>query len=221
MKKLCWVLATLLLVALLCGCSSPTTSNVQQTKTSAPTSVPKDTPLNDITPDSSYTASGSGDKLIKDISFDGSISVLHLVSKGSRNIVVWYHDSTGGKDLLVNEIGKYDGYTLIDDKGPGTLEIKASGQWTVDVRKLGSTSAASFQGKGDFIVPIFKTSTNAWKITCDGKSNFIVKQYSDSGSDLLVNEIGKYSGEVMSDVDKGVLSFFEIQSDGNWTISPL
>jgi hypothetical protein len=48
-----------------------------------------------------------------------------------------------------------------------------------------------------------------------GSSNFAVHAYSDSGADLLINEIGKYGGEVL--LPSGTL-VVEINADGAWTM---
>jgi len=49
-----------------------------------------------------------------------------------------------------------------------------------------------------------------------GDSNFVVNNYPLSGTyDLLVNEIGNYSGEQILDPD-----VMQIQADGEWQILP-
>jgi hypothetical protein len=51
-----------------------------------------------------------------------------------------------------------------------------------------------------------------------GQDNFVVTGYSDSGgSDLMVNEIGNYAGQVPLADDSVLLG---IQSDGAWGIAP-
>jgi hypothetical protein len=57
----------------------------------------------------------------------------------------------------------------------------------------------------------------------EGKRNrdfnafFVVRAYSSSGADLLVNEIGPYLGEVLLG---GGTYFLEVIADGAWTIAP-
>jgi hypothetical protein len=55
----------------------------------------------------------------------------------------------------------------------------------------------------------------ASRITHNGNSNFAVWSFGEAGQDLLVNEIGSYSGEVLW--PSGTL-LVEITADGKWTI---
>jgi hypothetical protein len=51
-----------------------------------------------------------------------------------------------------------------------------------------------------------------------GHGNFIVKAFgSDSGETLLVNEIGRFSGEEVVPSDTAVIT---IGADGDWSIKP-
>jgi hypothetical protein len=52
------------------------------------------------------------------------------------------------------------------------------------------------------------------KVTHRGSSNFVVRAYGDS-QELLINEIGKYSGEIL--IPSGTLAL-EIEADGPWTV---
>ena len=63
-----------------------------------------------------------------------------ITHNGSSNFIVYLHDDAGNRDLLVNEIGEYNGTVLVpvgDDSffdnspGPATLEVKADGAWTI------------------------------------------------------------------------------------------
>ncbi len=55
------------------------------------------------------------------------------------------------------------------------------------------------------------------KITHRGSSNFIVKAYTADSGELLVNEIGNYSGEQIMPAGTVLV---EILADGAWTITP-
>ena len=48
-----------------------------------------------------------------------------------------------------------------------------------------------------------------------GTANFVVIVYGASGRDLLVNEIGAYSGSV---IVRGDAMILEIKADGNWSV---
>lgn len=182
--------------------------------TAAPTPTPEPTPAPTPT-----VFEGKGDKILEDINLNGQMCTVHFTTKSSRHTAVKFHPASGSYDLLVNTVDPYDGYTLIMESG--RLEITCSGSWTVEIAPLSTTDQTSFSGKGDFVTPILKAPVDAWKITHSGKSNIIVKQIGSTDSDLLVNDIGAYEGEVISTISAGENCLFEIQADGAWTIEPL
>lgn len=49
---------------------------------------------------------------------------------GSSNFAIESHSADGDRDLLVNEIGSYDGTVRMSDAV--ALEINADGNWTID-----------------------------------------------------------------------------------------
>lgn len=162
---------------------------------------------------------GSGDKVVDNINLpSGHIYTLHFINSGSRNFIVHSYDSTDYSDLLVNEIGHYDGVVLLLAKYPIVLGVESSGNWTVDIESLESADQSSFSGRGDFVTPIISCSTSVWRFAHSGSSNFIVKAYTTGGYDLLINEIGSYSGEKYVQIPSGSNLFFAITADGDWTI---
>lgn len=178
------------------------------------------TPTAEPTPAPTPTVfEGKGDKILEDINVNGQMCTVHFTTKSTRHTAVKFHPASGSYDLLVNTTDPYDGYTLISDSG--RLEITCNSSWTVEITPLGTTDQTSFSGKGDFVTPIFTAPSDAWKITHSGKSNIIIKQIGSSGSDLVVNEIGTYDGEVISTVSAGERCVFQITADGEWTIEPL
>lgn len=119
-------------------------------------------------------------------------------------------------DLLVNEIGTYSGTHLIDirnDENTTTVEVTADGSWTIDIADI-STAPEATSGTGDSVIWV-KTGKKA-AITHDGESNFAITAASSSGIDLLVNEIGPYTGTKAIDAP----TILDITADGNWTITP-
>ena len=164
------------------------------------------------------TVSGRGDDVISNINVGDGIYRIHFTHSGRSNFAVWSYDATNDRELLINEIGKYEGYVLLLGKAPFVFEITADGAWTYTVERLGNTSDTSFAGKGDYVTGLCSLSSGAWKFTHDGKSNFAVWIYTTNGRDLLINEIGKYDGKKMVIVPAGSYVFFEITADGNWTI---
>ena len=53
-----------------------------------------------------------------------------------------------------------------------------------------------------------------------GSSNFVVVIRADDGSekDIPINEIGKYNGSTISNLDGGTY-WLAVDSDGNWSVS--
>jgi hypothetical protein len=118
-------------------------------------------------------------------------------------------------DLLVNEIGAYSGTHLIDihtGEQTTTVEITADGSWTLDTADI-STAPEATSGTGDSV--IWVKSGNKAAITHDGVSNFAITAASSSGIDLLVNDIGPYTGTKAIDTP----AILDITADGNWTIT--
>lgn len=167
----------------------------------------------------SISLSGNGDSVLTGVQAAAD-AFLSIKYGGKENFSVWAHGSDGSKSLLVNEIGTYNGLVYLGDAGTYTLEINADDSWTIDGGNIMTTSQTSFSGKGDFVTPWFAVPGQTWYISHDGESNFAVRQHDPYNNwDLLVNEIGSYSGTILSDVD-AALGFFEIKADGNWEIKP-
>lgn len=164
-------------------------------------------------------ASGSGDGVLSNICLPKKgLYMLHITNKGSHNFIVNLYDDASSPSLLVNEIGNYDGYSLMWDDGPFVLEISSSGDWTVDVLAVEQSSETSFSGHGDGVSPIISCRTGTWRITNVGEHNFYVYTYTTDGSNLIINEIGDYSGEKYIQVPAGSSLLFEVHSSGDWTL---
>lgn len=74
-------------------------------------------------------ASGAGDAVLRYTRSGGAVA--RFTHDGESNFIVWAYRDDGRSDLLVNEIGSYDGSTAI--RGPAWLEVRADGNWTIDV----------------------------------------------------------------------------------------
>lgn len=167
------------------------------------------------------TVTGKGDDVRTGITIDDSqIYRVHFTHSGRSNFIVKAYDSNDNYDLLINEIGNYEGYVFLMGTSPLLFEIKADGNWSYTIEKLGTTSDLSFSGKGDYVTPISPGVSGVYRFTHNGKSNFIIRAYTTDGRDLIVNEIGKYDGKAIVRIPTGSNIFFEVIADGNWTISP-
>lgn len=141
---------------------------------------------------------------------------------GSSNFIVTALDSDGGQaDLLVNEIGIYNGTVLVNvDDGASTvaLRIQADGPWTLlrpvtDTRTWAGTQA---DGQGDDVLHLSPEASGlvTARVTHRGKSNFIVTAYTSKGTrELVVNEIGRWRGEVQ--IPNGTF-LMTVKADGQW-----
>jgi hypothetical protein len=199
--------------------SNTTTSEIptaSKTPTPTPTPTPKPTP---VAPKAVRYA-GHGDKLVKIAKPASGANLVTIVGYGSSsNFVVESLDSSLQEvDLLVNVIGSYSGTVLMDvQEGQETARLKITypGTWTVVLRPISAapefkTTAA---GTGDRVFK-YLGEAQGLRITNRGSDNFVVQTCGDDG-DLLVNEIGNYSGEVVLGAGPELI---QIQSDGHWTL---
>ena len=172
--------------------------------------------------------SGKGAKVIKFTIPEDQAAIATITAKGSDNFAVWSLASDGSEnDLLVNVIGSYSG-TVLFDIGSGehsvAFRMEASGMtWTVTIKPVDEArhwnGTSKTSGRGDDVLwvdpPIsgFATAT----FTHTGSDNFAVWAYSSDNSDLLINGIGHYNGQVEL-LDGMVL--LAMTADGTWTITP-
>jgi hypothetical protein len=167
--------------------------------------------------------SGAGDSVVKISIPDGmdGPGVGSFTHTGSSNFTVWgLDDSMAQQGLLVNTIGKYSGTVLFNNglsKGVTSLQISADGAWTVTLHSLKTLrefSGTSAAGIGDDVI-VYRGKAGAAAITNDGQRNFTVWSYGNS-TDLVVNEIGTYSGTVRWASGPSVIA---VSADGNWNIA--
>ena len=137
-------------------------------------------------------------------------------SGGQGNFAVWAHDSGGGRELLVNEIGSYAGSRWLIGDEEYILEIDADGNWSFAFRQIGREQPP-FAGSGDYVTGVFEPSSRVVEFSHTGNSNFAVWAHCGSGSDLVANEIGSVSGSVV--LRASGVCFLEIEADGRWTVS--
>lgn len=191
----------------------PTTTERATTTTAAPTTTLAPTTT---TPPQPVVLSGSGSDVVMLPSTD--VMVATISHSGRSNFVVWALDAgLAQTDLLVNEIGNYNGRVPVNLRGDTTaLEVDADGAWTISllpienaVRRVGG----SITGIGSDV--LFLDNTAVYAISHAGESNFVVWVYGTDNTDLAVNEIGNYSGNVPL---RGP-AFVVIEADGVWTIS--
>lgn len=102
---------------------------------------------------------------------------------------------------------------------PAALRIEADGDWRVVVQPLSEVSPwpGTPSGTGAAVLRLSQgpvSDLTVLMMTHHGESNFTVTAYGQE-TDLLVNEIGNYTGEVQLPLGTTVL---EIEADGTWTL---
>ena len=205
------------------------------TASPTPTPSPSPTPTTVATPSPTPTPvtqsfSGEGHRAISPIQLDEGLTIVTLTHTGSSNFAIWLLDSDGENvDLLVNEIGSFDGSTAlgIEVAGAYALDITADGAWTIKIEQLKPTSAPgvpqTFTGTGPKASSLFwldKTLTT-FEMSHDGSSNFAIWLLDSDGEnvDLLVNEIGSFDGSTAIGLPAAGVYVLDIYADGDWTIS--
>ena len=148
-----------------------------------------------------------------------TIGLVTASHDGSSNFAVWAMDAANEQvDLLVNEIGDYAGTVPwgIRDENITSLQIEADGNWSITFAPLLSAPELAFPAAGaGSSVYIYRGGAATPTFSHQGESNFSVWVYGTS-NDLLINEIGAYSG---THAMKAGPSVIVIEADGAWSIS--
>lgn len=144
---------------------------------------------------------------------------------GASNFAVTSLGEAGEEDLLVNRIGNYAGTVLFDETSGShsvAFEVVADGPWTILIKPVTEAfkwdGTQQLAGSGDDVA-IIDPATSGLKtatLTHQGDGNFAIFAYGPN-TDLIVNEVGVYSGEVV--LGDGTF-LLEITANGPWTISP-
>lgn len=82
------------------------------------------------------TLTGKGDKASDPVYLDKGLVRFKMTHDGDSNFIIWLFDSKGNsEDLLVNEIGEFDGSQAlrIPSSGVYVLDITADGNWKVEM----------------------------------------------------------------------------------------
>jgi len=209
----------------------PTTEATEAAPTESTAATPVLTASPIPTPDQpAFTAvelSGSGNSVPRfDIPAE-SAAIAEISHSGAANFVVWTVDEGGAQtDLLVNAIGAYAGTVLFDEQEGShsvAFDVEADGPWTITIRPVTDAfhwdGSQTLSGSGDDVAILDPPSAGLKSVTLthQGAENFVIWGYASSSTDLLVNEVGQYSGEVL--LADGTF-LLEISADGAWTVSP-
>ena len=168
--------------------------------------------------------SGTGDTILQIELPAGpdSIGIATMTHSGRSNFAVWsLNANLEQSGLLVNEIGNYSGtvpFNLEFGEQITAFEISADGAWTVTLRDVLSVrevpQGAATTGTGDDVL-VYRADATVADIAHTGRSNFAIWSYGDR-SDLLVNEIGNYTGQVRWQAGPALI---QVSADGAWSIT--
>jgi len=192
--------------------------------TDAPSEEPTEDPTQAAQP-KPMTYSGSGDEVVK---FKKALTEPTLITTtwtgGSDNNTIYAYDADGNEgDLIVNTIGAYKGTNIInlyDGDDVRALKIEGSGNWKITLKPLSDAKAwdgsGTYKGKSDDVINVQDVfdgldSLRFKSTRADG--NITVYGLGDNGEDLIVNEIGNFSGKYL--MPKGTV-LLRISSDGRW-----
>lgn len=200
----------------------PEDSALAEAEEATPDPEEVEDPEPDVVPDS-IVYEGSGDSVLPISLPDGAgvPAIATITHAGSRYFGVWALDSgMNQSELMVNTVGEYQGTVLFNSRSSvdtTSLEISADGAWTVTVHSV--LSIRGFDGPvasgvGDDVV-IYRGGSGAASISHDGDNHFAIWSYGER-DDLIVNEIGQYTGTTRWTAGPSVVV---VTADGNWSIA--
>ncbi len=174
--------------------------------------------------------SGTGDSVTKSIHLKKGPAIFDLNHNGDANFIIKLFNETTGSlvDILINEIGYFEGETLFGVRSEGNyvLNVTADGNWDINVSQpspsTGATPPLKLSGSGYGVTQAIELSSglNIFSFSHTGKANFIVKLYGKEGSlrGVLVNKIGQYEGEKAISIYSQGLYYIDVVADGDWQI---
>lgn len=164
---------------------------------------------------------GKGDTVTKKFLLEEGFLITDSSHSGQRNFIVSLHDGDANRiESIANKIGNYKGKQIfsIDDTGEYQLDVKADGDWAINMSQSipETIEEDSISGSGDDVrfVQIDKGG-KTFHLSHTGSRNFMVR-VNDQVS--LANEIGPYEGSKLQKVEDDSIYYFNIYADGDWEI---
>ena len=166
---------------------------------------------------------GTGDDVIQIDPPDGTY-VFHISGndEGRHFSVTAYDNYADYLALLVNTSDPYIGTTYDNTQSAAILEIKATGDWTIELISIFTTDALisgnTISGEGDAVLQVFQPVLTADVAGNEAGRHFAIKSYGTSGEylDLLVNATDPYEGTVMLGLEASILA---ITATGPWSVT--
>jgi len=205
---------------LICGCASSNISeslnnSIGETKKSyIPSTILKDVAYYKPT----YQYNGNGDKTVSDVKIT-EYSYLKSEDNGNGPFNITSYNSNYDIDLLTSK------RTLLLPDKTYKFKITSSGDWNLDIYKVGTSSTDKFSGNNDFVTPVCISTSNTYRITANTTGYFSVKGYYGNGEYKLLVNTSSSSGKISETVylnhrDDYVLFVIEC-GNGNWKIDPI
>jgi len=179
-------------------------------------------------PPEPWTLAGSGDSIAA-LGHPCLPAVAHITGNASSAYfsVTNLDANNESIDLLVNTVDPYDGYRPFDwaDGACTTrFEVKASGDWTIEILPLPHLAAdpgwwltipGTREGAGDAVFLLDGTPDTA-QISGNAGGNYFGVIGWGTRSALLVNTVDPYDGTVL--LDKRTFAI-EVRASGPWTLA--
>ncbi len=167
--------------------------------------------------------SGSGDDVVDVDIPDGYYYVFHITGNaaGRHFAVTTYNSSNEYSELLVNTTEPYDGTTYDASLDVRSIEVKSTGDWTIEVIDLAGwdwmSEGETRTGTGDAVFAISGGRTADIEGNADGR-HFAVISYDGYGEydDLLVNTTEPYSGTVRLGNDATIIT---VNAASSWSFT--
>ena len=135
-------------------------------------------------------------------------------------VPVLQYAGSGNSSILNTALPKGTAYKVTftyGGKGNFIVNFITDERTELLVNSIGSYAGTTLLSDGSDAVPLGIFDIRA--INNTGKGNFIVwAHYSDGTSQLLVNNIGAYSGQAVLNNPKKTNCYLEVKSDGQWTV---
>ena len=179
-----------------------------------PTPTPTPTPP---PPSAPRYFSGTGDDVLVLEPFTGTYVFVITGNPYASHFAVHAHGEW--PNLLVNTLTEYTGTVFNREQDSATLEITATGDWTVQQRPLTEMryiqAGMTIQGTGDEVLQVLSHGSTATIEGNEAERHFAVVGHG-SRHNLMVNTTSPYNGRVML---RGTYDILEISAVGDWTIT--
>ncbi len=122
--------------------------------------------------------------------------------------------------VLVAATGRYRGARPLVVQDNVSFQVKADGNWTLRVEPLRNGGQPAFSGTGDNVGLFFDPPPpGQWLISGTGKILLIQLHCVSGDADVVDDNNGPYLRTATITFSRGPC-FWEVQSDGNWSLKP-